>query len=168
MKKPILIYTILSTLFVTLFGTLGHFFYEWSGENHFVGLFFPVNESVWEHMKLLFFPSLTCYVALCFLKRDHEPCIVYAFPKAIFLGTFLIPTLFYTYSGILGFTISFIDISTFYISVIVAYTYLYKTTVSVKKMEYSLGWNLALIFMTFLFMSFTYNPPKLGIFEIPL
>lgn len=168
MKKPLLIYTKLTALFVTLFGTFFHFFYEWSENNRFVGLFCPVNESVWEHMKLFFFPSLICYVLLCLIKRDHEPCIVYAYPKAIFLGTFLIPVLFYTYSGILGFTVTFIDIAIFYISVIVAYTYLYKTTISVKKLEYSLSLNLTLIFMTFLFMCFSYNPPQLGIFEVPL
>lgn len=167
MKKPLLIITNLTALFVTILGIFFHFFYELSKNNRFVGLFCPVNESVWEHMKLFFFPSLICYVILCFFKRDHEPCIVYSFPKAILLGTFSIPVLFYTYSGILGFTVTFIDITIFFISVIVAYTYLYKTTVSLKKMDDSLAWNLALIFMTFLFMSFSYNPPDLGIFKIP-
>lgn len=168
MKKQILICTILCALFVAVFGTLGHFFYEWSGNNHYVGLFFPVNESTWEHMKLFFFPALLCYIVLCLLKRNNSPCIVYAFPKAIFLGTFLIPVLFYTYSGILGFNVSFIDIATFYISVLLSFLYLYKTTVSVKKLEYSLGCNIGLIFLTLLFMCFSYNPPSLGIFEVPL
>lgn len=167
MKKHILIYTILCALFVAVFGTLGHFFYEWSGYNHYVGLFFPVNESTWEHMKLFFFPALTCYIVLCFLKRKNEPCIIYAFPRAIFLGTFFIPVLFYTYSGILGFTVTFIDIAIFYISVFLSFFYLYKSTVSVKKLDYSLPLNIGLIFLTLLFMCFSYNPPSLGIFEIP-
>ncbi len=165
MKKHVLICTIICALFVTVFGTLGHFFYEWSNYNKYVGLFFPVNESTWEHMKLFFFPALFCYIVLCFLKHNQEPCIIYAFPRAIFLGTFLIPVLFYTYSGILGFNVSFLDISTFYISVLVSFIYLYKTTVSVKKLEYSLPANIALIFLAFMFISFSYNPPDLGIFR---
>ncbi len=168
MKKHVLICTIVCALFVAVLGTLGHFFYQWSGYNHYVGLFFPVNESTWEHMKLFFFPALICYIVLCFIKRNNHPCILYAFPKTIFLGTFLIPVLFYTYSGILGFNVSFLDISTFYISVILSFLYLYKTTVSVKKLDYSLAWNISLIFLALLFMCFSYNPPDLGIFEVPL
>lgn len=168
MKKHVLICTIVCALVVSLLGTLGHFFYEWSGNNHYVGLFFPVNESTWEHMKLFFFPALFCYIILGFLKRNHEPCIIYAFPKTILLGTFLIPVLFYTYSGILGFNVSFLDISTYYISVAISFIYLYKTTVSVKKLNYSLSLNILLGLFAFLFMSFTYNPPELGIFEVPL
>ena len=50
-------YTIIgSTFFVLITGTLSHFIYEWSGNNFIVGFFFPVNESTWEHMKLVFFP----------------------------------------------------------------------------------------------------------------
>ena len=147
MKKHILLYTILCALFVAVLGTLGHFFYQWSNPSRYVGFFFAVNESTWEHMKLFFFPALFCYIALCLFKRNHEPCILYAFPKAIFLGTFLIPALFYTYSGILGFHVSFLDIATFYISDILSFVYLYKTTVSVKKLDYSLLWNILLIFM---------------------
>lgn len=168
MKKQILICTIVCALFVSVLGTLGHFFYEWSNHNPYVGLFFPVNESVWEHMKLFFFPALICYLLLFFLKRKNEPGIIYAFPKSILLGTFLIPVLFYTYSGILGFNVSFLDISTFYFSVLLSFICLYKTTVAVKKLDYSLFLNIVLLIMAFLFMSFSYNPPDLGIFDIPL
>ena len=167
MKKHILLYTILCALFVAVFGTLGHFFYQWSNHNRYVGFFFAVNESTWEHMKLFFFPALFCYIALCLFKRNHEPCILYAFPKAIFLGTFLIPVLFYTYSGILGFHVSFLDISTFYVSVFISFFYLYKSTVAVKKLQYSPMANVALLFLAFLFISVIYSPPDLGIFKIP-
>ena len=48
--------SVIGVFFVLLAGTLAHFLYDLSGENAFVGLFVPVNESVWEHMKLLFVP----------------------------------------------------------------------------------------------------------------
>lgn len=37
-------------------GSLLHFVYDLTGENPFVGVFVPVNESVWEHLKLLLLP----------------------------------------------------------------------------------------------------------------
>lgn len=38
-------------------GTAAHFFYSWF-PTPLVGLFVPVNESVWEHLKLLFWPTV--------------------------------------------------------------------------------------------------------------
>ncbi|WP_286082764.1 DUF6512 family protein, partial [Parablautia intestinalis] len=51
-------YTAIGIIFVLLAGTLAHFVYDWSGNHAVIGLFTPVNESIWEHMKLLFFPML--------------------------------------------------------------------------------------------------------------
>ena len=51
-------FCILGAIVTVIFGVISHFVYEWSGNNFFAGLFFPVNESTWEHMKLLFFPML--------------------------------------------------------------------------------------------------------------
>ncbi len=54
LKKNLL----MGTVFVTVAGIISHFVYEWSGNNSLIGLFFPVNELTWEHMKLVFFPML--------------------------------------------------------------------------------------------------------------
>lgn len=167
MKKRLLLICIFCAIFVALFGSLGHFLYNFSNGNRIVGYFFPVNESTWEHMKLLFFPSLICYIVLCFCKNIESSCILYGFPKAIFLGTFFIPVLFYTYSGILGFTVMFIDIAIFYLCVLITFVSLYKNCTSSKKQEYSLLWNIGLLIWAILFMYFSYHPPILAIFENP-
>ena len=39
-------------------GTLLHFLYRWTGRCAAVGLFAPVNESIWEHLKMLVVPML--------------------------------------------------------------------------------------------------------------
>ena len=44
--------------FISILGVLLHFTYEWSNDNPAVGLFSAVNESTWEHLKLIFFPML--------------------------------------------------------------------------------------------------------------
>ena len=43
-------------LIVAALGTLFHFAYDFTGQNRLIGLFVAINESTWEHMKLLFFP----------------------------------------------------------------------------------------------------------------
>ena len=47
--------------FIFFAGALLHFAYEVSGENVFVGALTPVNESVWEHLKLVFLPGVILF-----------------------------------------------------------------------------------------------------------
>ena len=95
-------YTIAGTIFVIITGSLAHFVYEWSGKNFILGLFFPVSESTWEHMKLCFFPMLIYSLFMNKRLKDDYPCVTTALLSGILLGTFFIPVIFYTYSGILG------------------------------------------------------------------
>ena len=57
-KSSILKFEIISTIFIMIVGTLLHFTFRWSNNNPLVGIFSAVNESVWEHLKLIFFPML--------------------------------------------------------------------------------------------------------------
>ena len=102
-------------LFTAVLGTLSHFFYEWSGNATLIGLFCPVSESAWEHMKLLFFPALLYCLLLKYIREKESPNIVLPILSGILTGTTFIPIFFYTYSGILGFTVVWIDIAIFYI-----------------------------------------------------
>ena len=87
-------YTIIGIIFVLLTGTLAHFLYDWTGNNHIVGLFTPINESIWEHMKLLFFPMLI-YALIMILKFHRKYShITSALSFGILTGTILIPIFF--------------------------------------------------------------------------
>ena len=50
------IYIGIPVLFVA--GAFMHYFYSLSRKNVLVGLIAPVNESVWEHLKLIFLPMI--------------------------------------------------------------------------------------------------------------
>lgn len=57
-------------IFISVLGVLLHFTYEWSGDNVVVGLFSAVNESTWEHLKLLFFPFLLLTILEVLLRGN--------------------------------------------------------------------------------------------------
>ena len=105
---------IAGAVFVLIAGTLAHFVYDWSGQNRIVGWFFPVNESTWEHMKLIFFPML-----LYSLVFGRE--MLCAMLWGTLAGTWLIPVLFYTYSGILGRNMFVLDLAVFVLSVLAGF-----------------------------------------------
>jgi len=157
-------FTIVGIIFVLIWGSISHFVYEWSGDNLFVGFFFPINESVWEHMKLCFFPMLLYSFYMNRKLKSDYPCITSALLFGILLSTFLIPILFYTYSGILGRNYTFLDISTFVVSVLVSFFVIYKLTLSCKMEPYTALLKSAILAMTVCFILFTYLPPDLGIF----
>lgn len=160
-------YTIAGAIFVIIIGSVSHFVYDWSGNNFILGFFFPINESTWEHMKLCFFPMLI-YSLYMNRKLKHDyPCITSSLLAGILLGTFLIPVLFYTYSGILGRNIMFFDIAVFFISVLFAFASVYKMTLSCKMDACTVSLQSLIWILAVCFFVFTYYPPKLGIFAIP-
>ena len=85
-----------------MLGTLLHFTYDWSGNNRVVGLYSAMNESVWEHLKLLFFPVLL-YTILEYLWIGHRKSgYVLVRAKAALWGMLAIVACYYTYTGIVG------------------------------------------------------------------
>ncbi len=131
-----------------------------------MGLFFPVNESTWEHMKLVFFPMLVySFWASGRLKGESE-CISKAFSLGILAGTFVMPVIFYTYSGILGYNLAWLNILTFIISVIIGFIVVYKVAKSCVSDKYSLVLRVVIYVMVIAFMVFTYYPPDIGLFIV--
>ena len=125
-------YIIAGILFVLAAGTLSHFLYGWTGNNFIIGLFTPVNESVWEHMKLIFFPMLFYSIfASAKLKADY-PYIASSLCFSILIGTLLIPVLFYAYTYILGKNFLVLDIIIFALSTALAFFTVYKLTISCR------------------------------------
>ena len=160
-------YTITGAIFVIITGTISHFIYEWSGRQFLLGFFFPVSESTWEHMKLCFFPML---IYSCFMNKrwkDAYPCVTSALLFGTLLGTFLIPVIFYTYTGIIGRNYLFLDIATFVISVLLAFLCVYRLTVSCKMFTHTFLLGSLVFVMAICFLMFTYLPPDLGIFIEP-
>lgn len=160
-------YTITGAIFVIITGTISHFIYEWSGRQFLLGFFFPVSESTWEHMKLCFFPML---IYSCFMNKrwkDAYPCVTSALLFGMLLGTFLIPVIFYTYTGIIGRNYLFLDIATFIISVLLAFLCVYRLTVSCKMFSHTFLLGSLVFVMAICFLLFTYLPPNLGIFIEP-
>lgn len=160
-------YTISGIIFVTLFGTLSHFFYDWSGNNLAVGLFSPVNESIWEHIKLLFFPMLFYSFFMNFQLKQSYPGAFSGLLCGILVGSALIPVLFYTYSGILGFHTLTLDILTFILSVAIAFLAAYKLSITGKAMVWEFVLKAAVLSLTAAFFCFTVSPPDLGLFQDP-
>lgn len=157
----------IGVLFVLITGSLSHFLYDWTGRNAVVGLFVPVNESVWEHMKLLFFPMLLYSLFVIFRYRVEYPCITSSMCFGILVGTFLIPVFFYAYTRVLGRDLFLLDIGTFLFSILIAFLLSYRLTLSCRLRPYTFLLCILTAVLFVCFVWFTCYPPPFKIFEIP-
>lgn len=111
----------LGILWTIVLGTLSHFFYQWSHENILIGLFSPVNESVWEHLKLLFFPALTYMFIEQKAMGKAMPGLFGKNLLGIFAGLLVMPLLFYGYTAFSGKSILLVDIGIFCVCVLLTF-----------------------------------------------
>ena len=168
MRKRCDIWTWAGFFTAAVLGTLGHFAYGWSGKSLPVGAFCAVNESTWEHMKLLFFPVLLFTAAQLCLR--WESGLLAARAVSTTAGLVAIPALFYTYSGVLGRTVDWVNILIFY----VADAALFGLDSRLRRSgHFRAPWlqtagALWLWLLAFLFVWWTFRPPHIGLFLDPV
>ena len=149
-------------------GTILHFLYDWLDGAIWIAPFSGVNESTWEHMKLLFWPMFLFAVVEWLFFREEKAfwCIKL---KGMLLGLALIPVLFYTYNGVIGKSPDWINIAIFFISA--ALVYLFETKQLEKENSPCPAPKRAfaiLLGIGVLFVVFTFVTPTLNIFKDPI
>ncbi len=168
MKRRIGLWQLMGFAIVSLGGTLLHFLYEWSGEAMWIAPLSGINESTWEHMKLLFWPMFIFAIVESFFFKDRADfwCVKL---RGILLGLLLIPVLFYTYNGAIGKSPDWLNIAIFFVSAAVVYIYeamrFKKAPIPCKNSKIAVG---VIVIITLLFTIFTFFPPEIGIFKDPL
>ncbi|WP_346929119.1 DUF6512 family protein [Clostridium sp.] len=159
----------LNTIILGIVASFSHFAYNLSGRNLIVGLFNPINESVWEHLKFMFFPFLLWWIAIYLIKNKNcaIPLKTWIVSAAVSLvvAPLSVVLLFYSYTGALGIESVFIDI------LLVFVCYFIALCVASHFLKYSEPnkWAviisvivIAAIFIAFIVL--TFNPPQLPIF----
>lgn len=169
MKKAIPYWQVAGFIFTGVTGTLLHFLFDWTGGSGVAAIFSAVNESIWEHLKLLFYPMVIFAVAeYVFWGRDtvsfwHIKLI------GILVGLALIPVVYYTYTGILGVKADWFNVAIFFLAAGVVYW------VETKLFQRGFACRLdsklavaALALIGVLFTVFTFAPPRIPLFQDPV
>ena len=164
-ERKFLALEIAGTLFIIFLGTALHFTFDFSGRNPLVGSFSAVNESVWEHLKLPFWPSLLWMLIEMYPLRK----VVGNFFAAKTIGTIvmivIIPAVFYAYTAFTE-EILVVDIATFMIAVIVGQIASYKLFKKGKPSKRTEIIALIVIaLLAVIVVVFTFYPPHLSIFQ---
>ena len=169
MKRSISCWQLAGFLFTSVLGTFLHFLFDLSGQSVVAAIFSAVNESIWEHIKLIYYPMLIfALVEYRFWGKDREDfwCVKLA---GILLALTLIPVIYYTYTGIFGFSVDWLNITIFFIAAAAAFWLENKLFEGTRKCPIPQRVSFALIcLMAVLFTVFTFLPPQIPFFEDPI
>lgn len=152
-------------IFSILMAFVFHFLYQWSGESPLIAPFAAVNESVWEHTKILFVPYLLfALLEYALIKPTLKRYLVAKAAGLLFVNLAVI-VFFYTYSGILGYNLLWVDIGSAILWAALAYLVSYRLLINSKPIERHARLasviSLALMFGCF---AFTFRPPHINLF----
>ena len=157
-------------LFVCAAGTALHFLYQWSGESVAAAPFAAVNESVWEHMKLLFWPMLLWAGAERAVLGGYSRGFWPAKALGTLLGLALIPALYYTYTGALAVSVMWVDIAIFFVAAAAAF--LAETRMLARDWRCRGGARASalvlLLLLSAAFVLCTFVPPRVPLFRDPV
>ena len=145
--------------FIAAVGTLLHFLYDFV-PTPLTAVISGVNESVWEHMKLLFAPA---FLRVMLWSGDMA-----AGAAGIFAALGMIPAGYYTYTGALGQRSLAADMALFYLAAAVS-------VILPRRLEgrWKKGWQqwtawVALVVTAVFFILWTFYPPRIPLFCDPL
>lgn len=167
--RTILRYELVGALFIILLGSMLHFTFELSGYNPVVGAFAAVNESVWEHLKLGFWPAILWAIIEYWQIKKETNNFFLAKTVVPYAITVIIPLIFYSYTSVTGESIFIIDIMGFIVAVIIGQYLSYRLLLhkqlpsNLEKIALA-----ALLLLSIAFIVFTFYTPKLPPFQDPI
>ena len=169
MKKNLFWWQFSGFCLVALLGTLFHFLYGWTNDNKIIASFCAVNESVWEHTKILFFPLfIFAIIQNNYAKKDY-PNFWQIKLFGIVVGILLIPIFYYTLNGAFGKTPDWLNITIFFVADGLAFVVEYFCFKFLAKKPKKPWLPLTiLVILAFLFAYFTFVTPKLPLFMDPI
>ncbi len=151
--------------FIFFVASIFHFVYDISKNNFLVGLIAPVNESVFEHLKLIPIPLIAWWSIFYFLNKDSVDIDLWFSCALVSLLTslILVPLIFYFYTESFAVEFVIVDILILFIAVIIGQCLALHYYKHGTAFDYRIS--LGIIFgIIALFAFFTVVPPKFPIF----
>ena len=168
-KKQILLWEMFGILFVFLLGALLHFTFELSREWTPMAIISGVNESVWEHFKIGFWPALIWGIIEFFVFRKKVKSFFFAKGISFLVIPAVIAALFYGYTLIFKVESLAIDIVIFFIAIAVAQIISYRLILIRRRGLYPEVIGIMIIILNIiLFSLFSFFPPECPVFKDPV
>ncbi len=167
MNRHLLKWEIGGFFFIGLMGAALHFTFEFSNfENMVVAFFSAVNESTWEHLKMIFWPGVLFMLVEYTYVKDEVTNYLIAKVAGLIVMPLIIVVGWYGYTSFTGRYIFPIDLTLFYVATGVGQVVSYKI---LTRPPLAPRFRLSAIAMfgvlLIAFSTFTFFPPRIFLFE---
>lgn len=167
-KTKTTLWQIIGFIFTSLLGVLLHFLHDWTNNSKIVALFSSVNESTWEHIKILFVPLFVFAIIQSRYFKEYKSFWCVKLVGTV-MGMLLIPILFYTLNGAFGKTPDWVNIGIYFVSAAAVffteYVLFKRESLNCRYSKLSL---LGLCLIAVIYIYFTFCPPELPLFIDPV
>lgn len=168
-QKKLAVLEAWGAIFTFAAASLLHFSYQLSGGAVWAILFGSVNESVWEHVKIMAMPYIAWAVAEVAILQPPVKKLVVAKAAGLYAMSLLLIGFFYLYSGILGHSVLAVDIISAMLWAALAHVISYRLmNLSFRAADWFAAAAFALTLFAAMYLTFSINPPKWNLFEDPL
>lgn len=161
-----LLFCLIGFFGIVIAGTVGHFVYHWLNRSQWIAWAVPINESTWEHLKLVAMPMIVWYlIGLLTVNFNNYDLGIFS---AMVVSCVLILVIFYTYIAFTKKPILAIDVASFVVAVTVGCLTAFNIFRN-QPLPVFLNWisKLGILITFIMFVVFTYFPPKCFLFEDP-
>lgn len=169
MKRSVSTWQMVGFVFTGILGTALHFLFDWTDGNAFAAIFSAVNESIWEHIKLLIYPMFLFALVEYKIWGREVSCFWQVKLSGFLVGIILIPVIYYTYTGMLGVSADWFNITIFFI--VAAAVYYLESILYKKRSGCHTPQKVAvaiLLLLPVVFLLLTFYPPRIPLFEDPV
>ncbi len=162
----ILLIKLIGAPIIFILGATFHFLYKYGGKKSWMTIISPVNESLWEHLKIGYYPFLI-YAFVQVLLLSTVPS---NFLTAEFIGVYsmlvFIVVVELIYPAVLKRNVLILDFIVFFLAILfgqlVSYFIMGNYAQIIVSEYLILG---VILFNAFLFYIFSFKPPKIAIFR---
>ena len=152
-------------VFMVAAGSALHFAFDWVGGWRPMALLAAVNESIWEHLKLAFWPGVAWTAGQRIASPDETVGIWPVKGVSLLVTAVLIVTIFVSYTAVLGHNLLALDIGTFVVAVTAGQVLAAWMRIRTPRTR-SLAWTGGVLLFAQIaaYTLFTYFPPDAWIF----
>lgn len=158
----------ISVIIIFILGSISHFLYDLTNNSIIIGSIFPVNESIWEHLKLLLLPVILWWITFYLIGKNKynlnkDRWFISSIISLLFSMIFQ-NSMYYLYACGFGIKSIIFDILLFLISIIIGQSIGLHYYRHGKEVNYKISL-LILFFIVLFFIFLTFNTPNLPIFK---
>lgn len=164
-RKKLRKWSIAGFFIVVILGSVYHGMFNWTNRLYLLGIFFPVNESLWEHLKLGLWGIITFSLVEYAVLRKQVSNYFFAKSMGVVIISSTVLLVYYTYTAFLDRHYLVLDIGSFVLGVAACQVFCYRVFQSHHNTGLNVSGAIVLLILSVLFAICTYYPPHRALFK---